>query len=211
LLRRFDVWQVGEQKVRGNGSHPKPRRTSPDKGRLILERTIPLLLRYIRKSLKARLTVRDYAALVGLRAAQLLPVARDRFRTPDQYLEPFIPSLPPVKLLMMAWLSAIARYQALGDQGVPMMAVRYETLVASPSDSLRRIFEFCDLSCSQTSLAEAVFAEDSQGGTMYSRKSLRQSADRELSAEQLSQVHEVLREHPAIRPPDLFAPDTFTI
>lgn len=212
LLRLFDVWGIAEQKAPAKASRKKrPDAASRAESREFLERVIPLLPAYLRKSLRERLTAADYAALLGLAVAQRLPFARDRFRTPEEYVEPFFRSLPPVKSMMMAWLSTMDRYLSLHERGVPMLAVQYESMVAAPAAYLRRIFEFCDLPVDRLELAEAVFAEDSQEGTVYSRKSIGQGGRNQLSQEQLAQAREALLEHAVVRAPDFVVPNTLAL
>ncbi|HLI82547.1 MAG TPA: hypothetical protein VKV17_01450 [Bryobacteraceae bacterium] len=205
VLRLFDVWGIAEQKTTPK---KRPDAASRTEAREFLERVIPLLPAYLRKALRERLSITDYAALLGLGLAQKLPFARGRVRTPEQYLEPYFRSLPPVKSMMMAWLSTMDRYLKLHERGIPMLALQYETMIASPAASLGRVFEYCGLPREQAAQAEAVFAEDSQEGTVYSRRSIGQSARKQLSDEQLAQARDALWEHPVVRAPDFIVPNT---
>jgi hypothetical protein len=208
VLRLFDIWGIAEQKA---SRKKRPDAASRKEAREFLERVIPLFPAYVRKSLRERLILTDYAALLGLALAQMLPFARGRFRTPEEYVEPFFRSLPPVKSMMTVWLSAMDRYLALHERGIPMLALQYETMIASPAAALGRVFEYCGLPADQAPLAEAVFAEDSQEGTVYSRQSIGQSGRNQLSEEQLAQARDALFEHPVVRTPDFIVPDTVTL
>lgn len=103
------------------------------------------------------------------------------------------------------------RYLELNARGIPMLAVRYESLVSAPRQALSAIFEYCGLPMEQLPAAEAAFAEDSQGGSNLARERLSAAAREDLTEEDLVQVREGLREHSAIREPDFIVPNTVLV
>jgi hypothetical protein len=170
----------------------------------------PLLPAYIKRIVKSRMTGRDRLTVVWLVIAQRLPVLRHRFCTPIEYLQPYIRAIPPMKLLTLLWLSPVHRYLAMNAQGIPMLAVQYETLISAPEAALRAIFDYCGLPVDQASYAAGAFAEDSQKDTPLSRDRVR-AAKSDLAPELLAQVREVLREHPPTQTPDFVLPGSLNL
>jgi hypothetical protein len=175
-----------------------------------LERTAPLLGQYVRREIRARLTAKDYPVLVALAMAQRIPLARRHMRTPAQYLLGHFRSLSEVKLAMQYWLSAMQRYLDLSQRGIPMLAVRYETLVAAPQAALRAIFEYCGLPLDQVDAAQSAFDEDSQRGSSLAKERVAHPGGARVE-DRLSEVGEALAEHPTIRQPDYEVPNTLAV
>jgi len=176
-----------------------------------LRRTMPLISEYVRRHIRRRLRAKDYAALVALALAQRVPFVRNRVRTPVQYVEPYMRSFPIAKLMVLQWLSVMHRYLELNARGIPMLAIRYETLVSAPRAALQSLFEYCGLPLDQLPAAEAAFAEDSQRGSNLARDRLAGADRSELTTEHLSQLREVLLEHPTIQKADFIVPNTITV
>ena len=170
----------------------------------------PLLPPYIKKCVKARLTGRDKLTVLCLAIAQHLPGVRDRFCSPLEYLQPYIRSIPPMKLLTLLWLSPMHRYLAMHAQGIPMLAARYETLIESPEAALRAVFEYCGLPADQAVVAAGAFSEDSQKDTPLSRDRVKAQKSN-LPPELLAQVREVLREYPPTQTPDCVVPGSLDL
>ncbi|MBV9507553.1 MAG: hypothetical protein JO323_21370 [Acidobacteriia bacterium] len=156
-----------------------------------------LITPYVARVVKSRMTPRDKLAVLWLLLAQRIPGLRGRFCAPLEYLQPYIQSISPMKLLTVVWLSVINRYLELHAQGIPMLAVQYEMLVAEPEPALRGIFEYCGLPAALVSAAEGAFAEDSQKDTPIARDRVR-AQKRNLAPKYLEEIREVLREHPPI-------------
>jgi hypothetical protein len=170
----------------------------------------PLLPPYIKRAVKARLTGRDKLTVLWLVIAQRLPGLRQRFCSPLEYLQPYIRSIPPMKLLTLLWLSPMHRYLAMHAQGIPMLAVRYETLMEAPEAALRAVFEYCGLPADQAVVAAGAFSEDSQKDTPLSRDRVRAQKSN-LPPELLAQVREVLREYPPTQTPDCVVPGSLDL
>jgi hypothetical protein len=111
----------------------------------------------------------------------------------------------------LMWLSMMDKYLALGNQGVPFLAVRYEDIKAQPKRVLTAIFDYCGLSNASVEQAYRVFARDSQEGTVFSQASYQQRIRIPLSEDEQDRFRAVLREHPVIQSPDFIAPHTLAL
>jgi hypothetical protein len=118
--------------------------------------------------------------------------------------------ISPLMMLTIMWVSVMDRYLDLYAQGVPMLAVRYETLTSFPEPALRTIFEYCDLPLNQVSAAQRAFAEDSQEGSALSRDRV-QASRFVLTADHRLQIKQVLREHSRIQNAEFIVPNTVTV
>lgn len=175
-----------------------------------LQRTVPLLGQHVRREIRARLTPKDYPVLAALALAQRIPFTRRHTRTPAQYALGHLRSLSEVKLAMQYWLSVIERYLDLSRRGIPMLAVRYETLLAAPNAALHAIFAHCDLPLEQVAAAQSAFDEDSQRGSTLAKERVAQSGGAPHD-DRLGEVREALAEHPLIRQSDFQVPNTLVV
>jgi hypothetical protein len=181
------------------------------KGLEWMKRSSPLLLPYIRRSIRDQLTAGDLLKLISLMAAQHIPGLSNRCQTPGEFVQPYIRAIPPIKMLGIAWLSMMHRYLKLHGDGIPILGIQYETLIASPLAVLQGILEYCGLPIEQAAVAIDAFAEDSQKGSPLSRERLSQTKLGELSPEVLAHLHEVLREYPPVVIPDFVVPNSLDI
>jgi hypothetical protein len=173
-----------------------------------LERAIPLLQPFLKRTIRSQLEGRDLLKLLVLRAAQSIPGLRNFCATPQHFLEPYVRAIPPMQALAFLWLSPMHRYLAFHERGFNMLAMRYETLTDAPLDSLRAIFEHCDLPLDKISESLKAFSEDSQQNTPLSRDRVRAKSNT-VDPELLAQLRKILREHPVINKPDFVLPNTF--
>ena len=146
-----------------------------------------------------------------LAAGQKLPLLRGHWQTPADYLQPHIGAIPSMKLLTLLWLSQMHRYLALHTQGIPILAVRYETLVSATLPALEAIFDYCGIPREQATLAAGAFAEDSQKNTPVARDRLRVHDCGGLTPDLLAQLREILAEHPPIVTPDFVVPSSLEL
>jgi hypothetical protein len=210
LLSRLDISKPHEPAARIK--RPAPRKHGqPSEAGKFADRAIPLVRNYIKRSVMRQLTGRDKLTVLWLAVAQRLPVLKDHSPTPLDYLQPYIDAVPPMKLLTLVWLSSIHQYLALHAQGIPMLAVQYETLVANPEAALRAIFAYCGLPEDQATVAEGAFAEDSQKGTPLAWEKVGRATRGALAPELVDQLREVLREHPSIQTPDFVVPSSLDL
>jgi hypothetical protein len=176
-----------------------------------LERTNPSLLEYLRKAIRPRLGPKDFAVLIALAAGRRIPFLGPHIPPPIRYLAGFVRSLPPGKLIVQQWLSVMNRYLELNARGIPMLAMRYESMVSAPRQALSAIFDYCGLPQDQLPAAEAAFAEDSQRGSNLARERLAATSRKDLTEENLAQIREALREHATIQDPDFIVPNTVLV
>jgi hypothetical protein len=211
LFRLFDLSRpYGTNHVHEH--QPKVRsKERPGEKIEMLKRAIPLLPPYIAQAIRSQLSAGDLMRLASLAIAQRLPILRDRFRTPAEFIDPYLHAIPPIKLLVLIWLSVMHRYLAMHNQGIPMLAIQYETLVSAPQPALRAIFEYSGLPAECVGLAEGAFAEDSQKGTILSRERLDKAKLSDLSPELIAQLREVLAAHPPVQTPDYVAPNSIKV
>jgi hypothetical protein len=191
-----------------NGVKPSPKASPPNRPG---NRAFPLLMPYIRRNVRNQMTRRERLTVLFLVLARQIPILRGHFRLPLEYVEPFIHTIAPIKLLTLFWLSPMQRYVDLHAQGISMLAVQYETLVQGPLAALQSIFEYCGLPVEKAALAEGAFAEDSQKNTTLSRDRLRKPTHGNLPPESLVQLREILREHPPITVPDFVLPNSLDL
>jgi hypothetical protein len=136
-------------------------------------------------------------------------------------LDRFIPLLPvymartpgglsAIELLSLLWLSVMQRYMALREQGIQMVATRYEDLRAAPQLLYRRLFDYCGLPMPDPVELERVLASDSQAGSILARSRVRQ-VETVLDEAQLAQLRAFLQAEPVINTPDFVAPGTLSI
>jgi hypothetical protein len=116
-----------------------------------------------------------------------------------------------MKLLALLWLSPMHRYLALHAQGIPILAIQYETLVSATIPALEAIFDYCGLPTEQVTTAADAFAEDSQKNTPLARDRVRTQDLGDLTPELLVQLREVLAEHPPIVIPDFVVPNSLDL
>ena len=128
---------------------------------------------------------------------------------PARMAEPDAPFLP-AELLARHWASLIHRYEALSGS-LPMLGLRYETLLAEPTEALRAVFEYCGLPQTEVPKAEAAFARDSQRGTSLARDILIRRNAAQLTPEHIEQIRGVLGSDPSIRNSDFVAAKTVTV
>jgi len=174
-------------------------------------RATPLVPAYIRRTLRRQLTGLKRLKLVLLALGQKVPVLRSRWPTPVDYIQPYISAIPSMKLLTLLWLSPMQRYLELHAEGIPILAVRYETLVADTLPALEAIFDYCGLPREQVTIAAGAFAEDSQKDTPLARDYVRTRDSGDLTPDLLLQLREILAEHPPTVTPDFVAPNSLDV
>jgi hypothetical protein len=198
------VWPAAPPKLNGMGN----------RGNALSEANpgamYPLMVPYIGRFVKSRMKAGEKLAVLWLFLAHRLPGLSGRFCTPLEYIEPYIQAVPPPKLLTLLWLSVVHRYLALHAQGIPMLAVQYETMVADPAAALHAIFEYCGLPADRVAAAEEAFGEDSQKDTPIARDRVR-AQKRNLPSEYMEQVREVLRAHPPTLTADFVVPGSLDL
>ncbi len=119
------------------------------------------------------------------------------------------PSRPEGYALL--WLSVVDAYLKLRDQGVPFLALRFEDIRAQPRRVLAALFAYCGLPQADVEAAYAVFARDSQEGSILSQANREQNATLPFGADEYAQVRSALADHPVANVPDFIMPDTLKL
>ncbi len=105
--------------------------------------------------------------------------------------------LPEIWLedVTLGWVSLMARYSELYQQGVITHALTYDDLIRHPQQALRAVAAACHIPASDFDAALAVFENDSQAGAHLSGKTLREQKDAELSENDLNRAKAVALRH----------------
>ncbi len=108
-----------------------------------------------------------------------------------------------------AWLATMERYLALHEQGVPLLALRYSDLTASPREALLALIAYCGFAHLDMGPVHAALARDSQAGSSISREAL---AGRTfaLGPEGEAELARLLAARPVVRSGTFILPSTWT-
>jgi hypothetical protein len=103
----------------------------------------------------------------------------------------------------LTWLGVLDAYVRLRDEGVPILPIRYEDLVAEPRDTLVALLTWCGLPTDGVDAVLATFGADSQAGTTLGRAGKAEQPP--LDEEDYAQARAVLARHPVVSTPDFRA------
>ena len=128
--------------------------------------------------------------LPGLTAgfARMTPLLAARLREPGD-------APTPVQFVALLWLAVVQRYLIL-QRDLPWHALRYEDLVAQPTQTLREVLAFVGLPARLVDSALQAYAQDAQDGSGLSREALRGRTRRALTEQEKEQVRAVVRRYP---------------
>ena len=112
------------------------------------------------------------------------------------------------QMLALWWLATIEWYLAKYEQGLPVLAIRYEDLNAQREQVVAEVFRHCGLPLEQAQATLGVFDRDAQAGTALARDNPREGNSLQLSAEQRESVIRIVQRHPVIRDPNYIVPGT---
>ena len=118
---------------------------------------------------------------------------RDRFISLLRY-SPFLPEIW-LEDVTLGWVSLMARYRELYEQGVVTHALTYDDLVHCPQKVLQAVAAACHIPVGDFDAALAIFGNDSQAGTHLSGKMLREQKDAELSEDDVNRARAVALRH----------------
>jgi hypothetical protein len=116
-----------------------------------------------------------------------------------------------VQQLTLWWLATMEWYLTKYEQGLPILAVGYDTLNSDREQTLTGIFNYCGLPTTQVKRALSVFDKDAQAGTFLARENPREGNQLALSDEQIREITSILGRHPLIKQPDFTPPGTLQI
>lgn len=113
--------------------------------------------------------------------------------------------------LAVWWLATIEWYLAKYEQGLPVLAIRYEDLNAKREQVVAEVFRHCGLPLEQAQATLGVFDRDAQAGTALARDNPREGNSLQLSAEQHESVIRIVQRHPVIRDVNFRVPGTLQV
>lgn len=116
--------------------------------------------------------------------------------------------LSMVEFYALIWLSIMEQYVGLHEQGIPLLALRYEELTAAPLAALAAVAAYWGITLPVRSQLEAILQEDSQAGSVLSRQNTWQQPTT-LTTKQIDELEAVLARHPTIRSSAYIGPQTF--
>lgn len=108
-----------------------------------------------------------------------------------------------IEFLTLMWLSNVHRYVRMHRAGIPMLAIRYEDMVARPTQTLRTVFAYLGVRDDTVDAAVQAFNKDSQEGSIISRDAVSSQGAIGIDEQQWDQVRDVLRRYP-FSPEDVF-------
>ena len=117
-------------------------------------------------------------------------------------------TIAPTELLACMWTSAMQRARSLQQQGVALLAARYEDTQAQPRALLSALFEHCGIVMHDAAEVERVLAEDAQAGTSISRDRLREQ-DAHDDGAQVAEVCRLIPSFDATLTADSILPRSF--
>jgi hypothetical protein len=134
----------------------------PDAGNLFLFRDLGAYIKSTVRAFAIDETPPDVGRAIAEQLATMAPLLAEELKEREE--------LNGVEGSCLIWLSAMHAYARWHEQGIPMLAVRYEELVAQPSRVVERILQYLGLPIEQVSSALRVFERDSQAGSPLSRE-----------------------------------------
>ncbi|MEW5804059.1 MAG: sulfotransferase domain-containing protein [bacterium] len=159
------------------------------------------MLRAGKTSVMARFLLRVFVARRKKMLSRLIPLIRN-------YPSRIYTDFGSMGLLLIMWLSVMHRYLLFYRQGIPMVSLRYEDLIANPQEMVKSLFEYCGLPICDVSQACRAFEQDAQLGTRLARKP---PGQRYLDMKDLLKMYHLLKSHPDVQTPYFVAPGTLTV
>jgi hypothetical protein len=108
----------------------------------------------------------------------------------------------------MMWTSILDRYMELLENGVPMLAIRFEDIKTVPRDATRKIIEYCGFSNVDMKAVYDVLEKDSQAGSAVSQEMVGHR-DFKLTDTHRADFTKVLQAHPVIHSGEYVVPSTW--
>lgn len=159
----------------------------PDAGNLFLYRDLAASIRSRARAFAALDRPPEVRRTILARQATMVPLLAEEMKQR--------PELDGIEGLCLLWLSALHTYARLRQQGIPMLAVRYEELVADPTCALGVILAYLGLPTNRVPNALRAFERDSQTGSPISREEVGQRTIR-INDHQWNLVRDLVRRYP---------------
>lgn len=116
--------------------------------------------------------------------------------------------LGPVGVLTITWASAMQQCLAMQQARISVLTLRYEDLVACPTDVVAHLMRFCNVRPENTHLALEAMSEDAQRDSILARDKRRKW---QLSKKHRDIMRTVLERHDVIRSADYQLPSTYRV
>ena len=120
------------------------------------------------------------------------------------------PPMNAAEIRILAWIACMEGYLGLRAMGVPIVAARFDDLVAQPIPILRGLFDFCQINEVDWGAIGEVLGRDSQAGTVFDREE-RRKLDRELSEDLIQDVKDMVATRPMLKTADVVLPGTLRL
>jgi hypothetical protein len=115
--------------------------------------------------------------------------------------------LSPTALVVYAWLSPMYKYVKLFEEGVPMLAIDYDSWLTAPQETAVAMLDYCGMAPPDLAPVYAALDRDSQAGTVLSRNAVKEHRAF-LDLADPDELNELLATHPLIKTADFVAPNT---
>jgi hypothetical protein len=109
------------------------------------------------------------------------------------------------------WLATIEWYLAKYQQGLPVLAVRYDDLNTHREQAVTRIFEYCGVPATHVHETLHVFERDAQADTILARENPHAGNTFQLTSDERDSVIRIIQRHPVIQDPDFVVPGTLQL
>lgn len=127
------------------------------------------------------------------------------------YLPPKKTHLSLAEQLILWWIAIMEWYLEQKQQGMPVLAVRYDSLNRHKTATMQAIFDYCNLPPANVEPALGAFAEDSQVGTVAEREEADRGAKLSLDSIAIGEIVAILTRHPELYRPNYWAPGTLDV
>jgi hypothetical protein len=127
------------------------------------------------------------------------------------YLDEGTTELSTIQFLTLWWLAVMEWYLPKYEQGIPILAVRYDDLNTYREQIVTEVFKYCGLPITAVHETLSVFARDAQAGTDLARDNPQEGNKLKLSDEQRNDVIRILKRHPVVQDSDFVVPGTLRV
>ena len=118
------------------------------------------------------------------------------------------PLLSMSSLGAQAWLAAMERYLEMHENGIPLMAFRFDDIKAAREEAVMQIIEYCGLSNADMEAVYKLLERDSQADSPIAQEILA-GRDFKLSDQHRADIAQALAAHPVIRDGHFVVPSTW--
>jgi len=127
------------------------------------------------------------------------------------YLDAGATEISCPQMLTLWWLAVMEWYLAKYEQGIPVVAVRYDDLNTYREQVIAEVFKYCGLPLVRVQETLSVFARDAQADTLLARDNPQEGNKLRLSDAQRNDVTRILQRHPVVQDSDFVVPGTLRV